>query len=204
MNVQRGTRALGVAESYRPDADHSTLAGAVVRADRVLDGAAFDRCTVGGLDATERICSLVASLERPDVRVLFVGAVAPAWYNLLDLEELADRTGLPVLAVTFEASEGLEDGLREAFSGAELETRLERYAALPRRHPVDLDDKAGKDDGPTENETVYVRAVGLEPEVAASVVRAFTPEGGRPEPIRVARVLARASDVSGTIDANPS
>ncbi|MFP8955279.1 DUF99 family protein [Natrialbaceae archaeon A-CW3] len=194
MNVQDGTRALGVAESYRPDADYSTLAGAVVRADRVLDGAAFDRCTVGGLDATERICSLVASLERPDVRVLFVGAVAPAWYNLLDLEELCERTGHPVLAVTFEASEGLEDGLREAFSGAGLEARLDRYAALPPRHPVDVGDTTDEGGDATETETVYVRAVGLEPEVAANVVRSFTPEGGRPEPIRVARVLARAGD----------
>ncbi|WP_312912622.1 DUF99 family protein [Natronosalvus caseinilyticus] len=198
--MKPGTRALGVAESYRPGADQSTLAGAVVRADRVLDGAIFDRCTVGGLDATEAIVSLVTSLDRPDVRVCFVGAVAPAWYNLLDLETIHDRTSVPVVAVTFEESDGLESGIREAFSGEALETRLERYRSLPPRRSVRLEGETGSDSAGSEEmssdgaETVYVRAVGLDMDRAASFVRAFTPEGGRPEPIRVARTLARAGD----------
>ncbi|UTF55530.1 DUF99 family protein [Natronosalvus rutilus] len=195
--MKPGTRALGVAESYRPGADESTLAGAVVRADRVLDGAIFDRCTVGGLDATEAIVSLVTGLERPDVRTCFVGAVAPAWYNLLDLEAIHDRTGVPVVAVTFEESEGLESGLREAFSGEALKTRLERYWSLPPRRSVRLESEKGSDEtGSNRVETVYVRVVGLKADQAASLVQVFTPEGGRPEPIRVARTLARAGDAS--------
>ncbi|MFC7214093.1 DUF99 family protein [Saliphagus sp. GCM10025334] len=208
--MKSGTRAFGVAESYRPEADESTLAAAVVRADRVLDGAIFDRCTVGGLDATDTIVSLVTGLERPDVRICFVGAVAPAWYNLLDLEAIHDRTGVPVVAVTFEESDGLESGLREAFYGEALETRLERYRSLPPRRSVRLEgetgsneagsdgtdlDGAGSDEMSSDGaETVYVRTVGLDADQAASFVRAFTPEGGRPEPIRVARTLARAGD----------
>ncbi|MFC7232633.1 DUF99 family protein [Saliphagus sp. GCM10025308] len=208
--MKPGTRALGVAESYRPGANESTLAGAVVRADRVVDGAIFNRCTVGGLDATDAVVSLVAGLERPDVRVCFVGAVAPAWYNLLDLEAIHDRTAVPVVAVTFEESEGLESGLREAFSGEALEMRLERYRSLPPRRSVRLGSESGSDEtGPDRTgsdaagsdeissdgaETVHVRAVGLDMDRATSFVRAFTPEGGRPEPIRVARTLARAGD----------
>ncbi|PSQ09470.1 DUF99 domain-containing protein, partial [Halobacteriales archaeon QS_7_68_65] len=53
--MKAGVRALGVAESSRPDATRSTLAGAVVRADRVVDGFAFGSCTVGGTDATETV-----------------------------------------------------------------------------------------------------------------------------------------------------
>ncbi|PSQ33541.1 DUF99 domain-containing protein, partial [Halobacteriales archaeon SW_12_69_24] len=44
------------------------------------------------------------------------------------------------------------------------------------------------------DERVFVRAVGCEEDEAADVVRAFTPEGGRPEPLRVARLAARAAD----------
>ncbi|USZ73375.1 DUF99 family protein [Natronosalvus halobius] len=220
--MKPGTRALGIAESYRPGADESTLAGVVVRADRVLDGAIFDRCTVGGLDATDAIVSLVTGLERPDVRVCFVGAVAPAWYNLLDLEAIYDRTGVPVVAVTFEESDGLEPGLREAFSGEALEMRLERYRSLPPRRSVRLEsemtsdgadsdemdsdemdsdemgsDEMGSDGADSDGaETVYVRTAGLDADRAASFVQTFTPEGGRPEPIRVARTLARAGDAS--------
>lgn len=175
-----GIRALGIADSSR--SQRCTLAGAVVRGDRVVDGAAFAAATVGGLDATDGILSIVRELDREDIAVLAVGTVAPAWFNLLDLDRLRAETGLPTIAVTFEESEGLEPALEDAFSGDELAARLDRYRALPPRRPVTVND-----------DTVYVRAVGLDPSAAADYVRTFTPEGGRPEPIRVARELARAA-----------
>ncbi|MDS0296352.1 DUF99 family protein [Halogeometricum luteum] len=185
-----GTRALGVAESYadrrsdasaRPDAE-SVLCGAVVRADRVVDGAAFDTCAVGGTDATDAIRRLFSDLGREDVRLLFVAGVAPAWFNLVDLERLADAVERPVLSVSFEGSSGLASALREQFSGDALDARLATYESLPPRRPVDVGD-----------DTVFVRAVGVGDEAAARAVRAYTPEGsGRPEPLRVARLLARS------------
>lgn len=179
-----GTRALGVAESYTGDeGDTSTLAGVVTRADRTTDGFAFADCTVGGLDATDAISTIYDRLGREDVRYVFVAGVAPAWYNLIDLDAIHEAIDRPVIAVTFEASSGLESGIREAFSGNALEDRLERYAALPARELVEVN-----------GEDVYVRAVGLHADEAADVVRWFTPEGGRPEPLRVARLAARAAD----------
>ncbi|MFC6767213.1 DUF99 family protein [Natrinema soli] len=185
--MKSGVRALGIAESYRDDRTdgrtRSTLAGAVVRADRAFDGLAYGPCHVGGTDGTAAVIDLIDELERPDVRYVLLGAIAPAWYNLLDLSTIHRAVERPVLAVTFEASTGLEPGLRDAFSGAELEARLESYRALPERRELSVND-----------ETVYVRCVGLEPADADEVVRAFTPAGGRPEPIRVAREAARAAD----------
>ncbi|SEW11315.1 endonuclease dU [Natrinema salifodinae] len=185
--MKPGVRALGVAESYRErdgrDRNRSTLAGAVVRADRVCDGLAYDACTVGGTDATDAVIRLVDEVGRPDVRYVLLGAVAPAWYNLLDLSRIHEAAARPVLAVTFEASDGLAAGLEDAFSGTELEQRLATYRALPARRDLTVND-----------ETVYVRAVGLDPDEADDVVRSFTPVGGRPEPIRVARLAARAAD----------
>ncbi|WP_254524547.1 DUF99 family protein [Natrinema caseinilyticum] len=181
--MKAGVRALGIAESYHPDRDRSTLAGAVVRSDRVCDGLAFGACTVGGTDATDAVIDLIDDLDRPDVRYVLLGAVAPAWYNLLDLSRVHEAVDRPVLAVTFEASTGLAAGLRDAFSDDELEERLETYRALPDRRELSVND-----------ETVYVRCLDLEPAVADEVIRAFTPAGGRPEPIRVARVAARAAD----------
>ncbi len=181
--MKAGVRALGVAESYRGDRNRSTLAGAVVRADRVCDGFAYGSCRVGGTDGTDAVAELVDDLGRPDARYVMLGTVAPAWYNLLDLARLFETVDRPVLAVTFEASDGLEDGLRDAFSGPALEARLETYRSLPERRELSVND-----------ETVYVRAAGLEPAAADEVVRAFSPEGGRPEPIRVAREAARAAD----------
>jgi len=179
--VKPGVRALGIAESFTDD--RSTIAGAVVRADRVTDGFAFTTCTVGGIDATDAVLELTDSLGREDVRYLLVSGIAPAWFNVLDLTRIHEDTDRPVVSVTYETSDGLEPALREAFDGAALETRLATYRAQPTRERVSV----GED-------TVFVRSVGLSDEVAAEVVRAFTPEGGRPEPLRVARLAARAAD----------
>ena len=179
--MKPGARALGVAESFRDDT--STLAGVVVRASRVVDGCTFSSCTVGGTDSTAAVVDLFERLGREDVRYLLIAGIAPAWFNVLDLREIHEAVDRPVCSVTFEASDGLEPALREAFDGAERDRRLDTYRAQPERRPVSVDDG-----------TVYVRSVGIDDGEAADVVRAFTPEGGRPEPVRVARLAARAAD----------
>ena len=179
--MKSGARALGIAESYQDE--ESTLAGVVVRASRVVDDVTFETCAVGGTDATAAIVSMFETLNREDLQYLLVAGIAPAWYNVLDLHRLHDVTGLPVLSVTFEESEGLESALEEAFEGAELQRRLALYRNQPERRAVDVG-----------GETVFVRSVGLDDERAAAVVREFTPEGGRPEPVRVARLAGRGGD----------
>ncbi|MFC5971480.1 DUF99 family protein [Halomarina salina] len=180
-------RVLGVAESYG-GGSQSTIAGAVVRSDRILDGLAFSTISHGGSDGTDRIAELVADLGRDDVQATLLAGVAPAWFNLVDVRTLADRTDRPVVAVSFEASSGLEPALREQFSGDALAARLATYERLPERSPVAVND-----------ETLFVRAVGCDDAAAADLVRAQTPEGGRPEPLRLARLAARAADEFGRV-----
>ncbi|MEF8887198.1 MAG: DUF99 family protein [Haloarculaceae archaeon] len=177
--MKAGVRALGVAESYT--GSDSTVAGSVVRADRAVDGFAFDRWTVGGTDATDTAIALLRRLDRPDIQYLLCAGIAPAWFNVLDLHRLHDATGLPVLSVSFEDSPGLADAIRQEFEGEARRRRLATYYAQPDRRRVDLGGTA-----------CWVRAVGCAQ--PARVVRAFTPEGGRPEPLRVARLAARAAD----------
>lgn len=180
--MKAGVRAVGVAESFADD--RSTLAAAVVRADRVVDGLAFGSCTVGGTDASDRIVDVVAALEREDVQYVLVAGIAPAWYNLVDLGAVHEAVDRPVLAVTFEdAADPLDVVLDETFSGEALETRLEIYRRLPPRSRLVVN-----------GEEVFVRPVGIDDAAARDVVRRFTPEGGRPEPLRVARLAARAAD----------
>jgi endonuclease V-like protein UPF0215 family len=179
--MKPGARVAGVAESA--GGEQSTLAAAVVRADRVVDGFAFERCTVGGTDATARVGDLLESLDREDLHAVMLAGIAPAWFNLLDLSAIADRAARPVVSVSFEDSEGLEPALRREFDGEALEERLEIYRRQPDRVRVAVNDEA-----------VWIRAVGFESDEARELVRTVTPEGGRPEPLRVARLAARAAD----------
>lgn len=189
--MKPGRRALGVAESYQgtEDAATSTIAGAVVRADRTVDDFAFGHCTVGGRDATDAIIHLWDRLDRPDVRYLFVAGIAPAWYNIVDLEAVHRAIDRPVVAVSFEESEGLETGIAEAFNGDERTVRLEAYDALPERRRLPVDPP------------LFVRSLGLDKPTTAEVVDAYT-ERRRPEPLHVAKRLARRVDAArrdGTI-----
>jgi endonuclease V-like protein UPF0215 family len=183
--VKPGTRALGVAESYRGDT--STVAGAVLRASRVADGFSLASCTVGGLDSTDAVVACYDRLDREDIQYVFVAGIAPAWFNVVDLHAVHERVDRPVLSVSFEESAGLRDAIEREFEGEAAERRLEVYEAQPPREPLTVND-----------ERVFVRSVGCEN--PAEVVRAFTPEGGRPEPLRVARLAARAVERSETAD----
>jgi endonuclease V-like protein UPF0215 family len=181
--VKPGSRALGVAESYRgTDGATSTLAGAVVRADRTVDDLVFGTCTVGGSDATDAIVDCWRRLDRADVRYVFVAGVALAWYNLVDLEAIAAATDRPVLAVSFEASGGLSGAIAEAFDSPERDRRIEAYEALPDRRRLAVD-----------GDELFVRSVNVDDERADRVLRAFTHDR-RPEPLRVAKRAARRAD----------
>ncbi len=179
--MKPGTRALGIAESYRGES--STLAGVVCRASRVIDGFIFGSCTVGGTDATAACVELIDRLDREDIRYVMVAGVAPAWYNILDLSTIHEAADRPVLSVSFEESSGLASAIESEFEGEAAERRLSTYRNLPERTAVSVGD-----------EQLWVRSVGIDDEAARAVVRAFTPEGGRPEPLRVARQAARAGD----------
>jgi uncharacterized protein len=192
--VKPGVRALGIAESYRGTDGESTLCGAVVRADRTVDGFVFDSCTVGGTDATDAITTLYRRLDREDVQYVLIAGLALAWYNVVDLWALAAALDRPVLSITFEAStEGLEAGLRGAFSGMALTERRAIYDRQPPRQPVDVGEGV-----------VFYRSVGRPDGDAATIIREFTPEGGRPEPLRVARLAARAADRWAGADDGPA
>jgi endonuclease V-like protein UPF0215 family len=199
--VKPGTRALGIAESTVDD--RCLFCGAVVRADRAVDGVGFASATVGGLDATDAILRLLDRLDRDDIRYLLVSGVAPAWFNVLDLHRIAAAADRPVLSVSYEASPGLTPAIEREFDGDDRAKRLAVYERLPPRRRVGVN-----------GETVFVRSVGLDdadgpdergsgrredgptptaPDEVTRVVRAYTPAGGRPEPVRVARLVARGA-----------
>lgn len=184
--MKAGARVLGIAESYT--GEESTLAGVLMTGDGRVDDFCFGSCTVGGLDITESIRDLIVRLDREDTRVILVAGVALAWYNIVELDELSKAVVPPVISVSFEASEGLEDAIEKAFAGEQRDVRLDRYRALPPREEIQV---AGR--------TLFVRSPDVSTQRATEIVRTFMHEGtDRPEPLRVANLAARGVDASRT------
>jgi len=175
-----GLRALGIAESFVRSIPQSILAGVVMRADLRVDGLAYARATVGGDDATEAVLNLYGQLERRDVNALLLSGIAISWLNIIDLQEVWDGIQQPVICLTYEESPGLENYIGEYFPRPE--EKLRRYDASGERVPVWL--KTGYE--------VYVRSFGASTEDARNLLNKFTRDGRVPEPIRVARLAARA------------
>ncbi|MDD2253136.1 DUF99 family protein, partial [Methanoculleus sp.] len=109
--AKSGIRVLGIAESYS-GREQSTLAGIVMRKDLRIDGAAFARVTVGGMDATDAVIGIVTDLARRDINLIMISGSVIAWYNIIDPAAVQDATGLPVIVTTYEESEGLAEDIR--------------------------------------------------------------------------------------------
>ncbi|MDJ0274358.1 MAG: DUF99 family protein [Aigarchaeota archaeon] len=179
---KRGYRVMGVAESFSPDQPTATLGAVVMRADLIVDGVALGRCRVMGTDATEAVISLYRSLGRDDVNLILLGGCIISLFNVVRVREVASATGLPVVCVTYNPSEGLEEVLVRRF-GPDAEERLAAYRELGGREELRL--KTGY--------TVYVRRVGVSRRATEVMLNSLTVSGRVPEPVRLAKLVARAA-----------
>jgi endonuclease V-like protein UPF0215 family len=179
---KKAFRALGVSESFiKGKSKESVLAGVVMRADKAIDGFVFAKATVGGMDATDKVIEMYKTLGRDDINVLLLNGCVISWYNVIDLHKVAEETGLPLICVTYEESEGLDKYFKELFP-EDWENRVQVYHKNKERTPLEL--KTGY--------VVYGRFLGMSLEEAKEILDKFTSHGSVPEPLRVARLLARA------------
>ena len=181
---KKGLRALGIAENFSGHTS-STLAGVVMRKDLRIDGFAFGRVTVGGMDAPDAILSMVQALDRMDINVIMLSGCVIARFNVMDPAQISQEAGTTVIGISYEESAGLEADIRHHFPGDE--NRVTVYYWLGERVPVILH----------SNLTVFIRAWGLNEADAAQLCSDFTLEGRIPEPIRVARLCSRSLIHSG-------
>ncbi|HVP94391.1 MAG TPA: DUF99 family protein [Methanoregulaceae archaeon] len=178
LTSKKGTRALGIAESYS-GREQSVLCGVSMRKDGNIDGIRFVSVSVGGLDATHAVISLIQDFERRDINIILLGGCIISWFNIIDTRRVNEATGIPVICVTYENSDGLLTDIRRHFPDDEY--RLSLYRGLGDRIPVYLE--TGK--------TIYIRPFGIPERDAATICDQFTLDGRIPEPIRVARLAAR-------------
>jgi endonuclease V-like protein UPF0215 family len=177
--AKKGLRVLGIAESFS-GREYSTLCGLVMRKDRIIDGAVFERIAVGGMDATDAVLRMVGHLGRHDINCIMISGCVIAWFNIIDPDTILDGTGVPVIGVTYEASEGIEQDIAYHFPGDN--ERLEAYRRLGTRTEIALH----------TGHHIYIRGWGIDDGEAARLCNDFTAVGKIPEPLRVARLMARA------------
>jgi endonuclease V-like protein UPF0215 family len=180
MWVKKAIRMLGIAESFNKKHHKSVLTGVVQRSDLIIDGFAVSFPTVGGLDATDKVIEIITDLDREDINVLCISGVVISWYNVIDLNMIYEYTHIPLISLTYEESPGLLDYFKKNFPD-DWQVRWEIHKKNGERETVTL--KTGY--------SVFIRPLGIDTKDALKILNKFILEGRYPEPIRVARLIAR-------------
>jgi uncharacterized protein len=124
---KRGIRVLGISESFRKTSACFTLAGIVMCLDLVIDGMFFGYVTIEGNNSKKNILSMYCrSLKRDDINCIMLDGLVISVYNIIHGKDLGENTDVPVIAVTFKDSEGLEGTIQHRFFN-DSKRKLEQY-----------------------------------------------------------------------------
>ena len=179
---KRGIRALGISESFKKEIERkSILGGVVMRSDLIVDGLLFGVATLEGDDATDAILSMVKRLNRNDINIIIISGAIISLYNIIDIDRVGQETGIPIICITFEESGGLVQSIKRHFP-KKWEKKVEEYKKLDRREVIYL--KTGY--------RIFARTYGLDIDESKKVLDKFILQGAVPEPVRLARLLAKA------------
>jgi len=182
---KKGLRGLVIAESFKQNSKKSILAGVVMRRDFLIDGFVFGKTTLEGDDATETILSMYKKLNRPDISYLLISGIIISMYNIIDLKKISKSLGLPVIGVTYQDSEGIEEAIRHHFPNS-YESKLKEYQELENRDKITLH----------TSYDIYIRKEGCTLSDVKHLLDELTLQGSFPEPLRVAQLLAKTLLIS--------
>jgi len=157
------------------------VVGVVFRGGYWLDGVMRTEIEVDGLDATEKIASMI--IESPhykQLRIIMLNGITFAGFNVVDIKELYNKTGLPVIVIT-----------RDMPNMKEIEQAIERLPEKEKRwSAIQNAGEMIKVRTREEEEPIYMQIAGIEREDAEKIVKITSTRSNIPEPLRVAHIIA--------------
>ena len=158
---------------------HCLILG-VVTADSSIDQILMNRICVDGEDSTEKVASLVRRSGKVDV--LMLPSISLGGFNIIDPYELHRELRLPILIVNPKRPDMrmVREALQQHFVDWEERIRVFNLMGSPKAFH------------PNSRIRTYYYAVGVSRYEAESILRVSLRFGKRPEPLRVARIIARA------------
>jgi len=153
--------------------------GTFFRGGSSLDGVVSTKITVDGDDSTKNIVEMINKCKfKPQLKLLMLDGIAVGGFNIIDIEELNKKTGLPVIVV-----------IRNQPDFDKIEAALKK---LGKEKKYELIKKAGR---VYKIKNIYIQAKGIELEEAKEIVEMTCTRSYIPEPVRAAHLIA-----SGVVD----
>jgi uncharacterized protein len=143
----------------------------------LVEGMALSEFPVDGADATGFLAEWIKGMRwEPALHAVVLGGITLAGLGLVNLEELACRIGVPVLAAT--RREPAKSRIGEALTAAGMTDRL----PIVHRSPSAIRVRPG----------LYMAFAGTDRDHAVSLIEATLLKSRMPEPLRLAHLIASA------------
>lgn len=176
--VKDEIRVLGIDDSpfERFSKGKKTLViGTLFRGGKWIDGILSTKVNIDGNDSTSKLVEMINNCKfKPQLQCIFLDGIALGGFNIIDIEKLNKKTGIPVIVV-----------IRKMPGIKKIKEVLIRIGS---KNKIKLIDKAGK---PIKIGKIYVQFKGIRAEEVNDILRITSTRSLIPEPIRVAHLIAQ-------------
>jgi len=182
-SIKPEIRVLGIDDGFFHPRTKGTVdvVGVVYRGGYWLDGVMRTEVKIDGMDATEKIASMIKSSPHyKQLRVVMLNGITLAGFNVVDIQHLFKEVDLPVITVT-----------REKPNLAEIKMALEnlpecekRWQAMKNAGEItEVNTRSGE-------ESVYMQVAGISESDAEKILKKTSTRSNVPEALRVAHIIA--------------
>ncbi|HLC64730.1 MAG TPA: DUF99 family protein [Candidatus Nanoarchaeia archaeon] len=174
--IKKEARVIGIDDSpFDKNLKGDTLViGTVFRGGSYLDGVVSTKVRVDGNNSTERVVAMInKSKWKPQLQCIFLDGIGFGGFNIIDINELHKKTGIPVIVVIrrIPDRENIIKTLKKI--GMEDKVRLIEEAGEVK--------KAGR---------IYIQYVGIPFSKAKEFLKICCTHSLIPEPVRVSHIIA--------------
>ncbi|UCE37402.1 MAG: DUF99 family protein [Thermoplasmata archaeon] len=173
-------RVLGIDDApFKFGDKKTTVIGVVTRIPSYIEAVLKTEVEVDGSDACDKLEAMInSSRYKEQLKLVMLDGVALGGFNVIDIDELHKKIGLPVITITREEPnfEAMEKALKEHFE--DWQKRL------------DIIKKGELFKIKTAHKPIFVKFTGMDLEDVKRIIDQSTIRGALPEPIRVAHLIA--------------
>ncbi len=183
--IKKEVRILGIDDgpfNFRKD-KKALIIGVMFRGGSFIDGVMKSETDVDGKDITQTIIDMMKKTRHKDLRVIMLGGITYAGFNIADIKQIFNETHIPVIVVVrkFPNFEKIKNALKN-FTDFEERWKLIEGTGKPKKVKVkSVDGRQG---------FVYIQKCGINLSDAKEIVKISTTRGLMPEPIRIAHIIA--------------
>ena len=177
--MKQQIRLLGVDDSPFTFTDkYATVIGVVMRGGEYIECVLRGHVLIDGDDATFVCKEMIENTRhKTQLKAMLLDGIALGGFNVVDIEEIYNTTGLPVITITRDKPDfnKIKTALQKNFKDWKDRFILIKKGKL---YPVK-----------TKHNPIYIKFIGINIEEAKEIIKLSTIRGVIPEPIRVAHLI---------------